>query len=296
MYSKIDENKRKTIFLIVGMYGLVAGLGYVLSVLYDTPGITIGVALGAIIYTLFSYYAADKVALSISKAKPITKQDNPRLWNTVENLCITTGMPMPKVYIMNDPAPNAFATGRDPKHASVAATTGLLDMMTDSELEGVMAHELGHVANYDIRVTTIVFGLFSVISLIADLFMRSLWWGGGRDDNNNGLAVLLGLVMSLVAVFVASMMRMAVSRQREYLADATGVQTTRYPDGLASALQKIGNYKHPTRSGNTATAHMFFENPLKKTDSHEGGIAHLFSTHPPIKKRIERIRTLGTEL
>ena len=279
------------------MFAVVTGLGYALSVLYDSPSLTFFVGIGAIIYTLFSYYMADKVALSISKAKPIEKQDNPRLWNIVENLSITTGQPMPKVYIMNDPAPNAFATGRDPEHASVAATTGLLNMMSDTELEGVMAHEMGHVANYDIRVTTIVFGLFSVVSIISDIFMRSLWWGGGGNRREgNGVMIIVAIVFSMIAALAASLIRMAISRQREYLADATGIQTTRYPDGLASALAKIGSYKHPTRSGSTATAHMFFENPLKKSDQKEGGIAHLFSTHPPIGARIKRIQELGQEL
>ncbi|HIA91897.1 TPA: protease [Candidatus Saccharibacteria bacterium] len=297
MYSKIAENKRKTVYLVLGLFGLIILIGYVISVLYDSPSITLFVGVGAVIYTLFNYYAADKVALSISRAKQVDASSAPRLYKTVENLTIATGMPMPKVYIMNDPAPNAFATGRDPDHASVAATTGLLDMLSDSELEGVMAHELSHVANYDIRVTTIVFGMFSVISLISDFFLRSLWWGGGsRDRNNNGVTLLIGIGVSILAAMVASLIRMAVSRQREYLADASGVMMTRYPDGLASALQKIGSYSRPTSSGSSATAHMFFENPLKKTDKNAGFIANLFSTHPPIAKRIERINQAGTQL
>jgi heat shock protein HtpX len=210
------------------------------------------------------------------------------LWRTVENLAITDGLPMPKVYIMNDPAPNAFATGRDPKRASVCVTSGLLDVMDDQELQGVLAHELGHIKNYDIRVSMIAFALTAVISLLADIMLRLVWF---NDDNrnNNGAFLALGIVAAILAPIVATMIQLAISRQREYLADATGALTTRYPEGLANALQKIENTGSAVKHQNTATAHLFFANPLKG-----GSLANLFSTHPPIQDRIARLRDMGT--
>lgn len=195
---------------------------------------------------------------------------------------------MPKVYIMDDPAMNAFATGRDPKHAVVCATTGLLDALEDQELEGVMAHELGHVKNYDIRVSMFAFGLVSVISLIADLILHFTFFSGGRD--RHPAILLLGIVAAIIAPIAASLIQLAISRRREYLADATGALTTRYPEGLASALEKIGSRGSVTRRANTSTAHLFFANPLSK-----GSIANLFSTHPPIDKRIEALRQMGAK-
>jgi heat shock protein HtpX len=222
-------------------------------------------------------------------ARQVTKQEQPRLYRTVENLAITTGMPMPKVYVIDDPAPNAFATGRDPNHAVVCATTGLLDMMTDTELEGVMAHELGHVKNYDIRVMMIVFGLVSAIGLIADIILRMFWWGGNdRERSPNPIILILGIAAAILAPLAASLVQLAVSRRREYLADSTGALTTRYPEGLASALEKIRDHGSVMRKQNTATAHLFFANPLKGK-----GLANLFSTHPPVEERIARLRGMG---
>ncbi|MEL0261633.1 MAG: M48 family metallopeptidase [Aquiluna sp.] len=228
----------------------------------------------------------------MSGAHQIEKRDNPRLWNIVENLSISEGMPMPKVYIINDPAPNAFATGRNPEKAVVAATTGLLDIMDDNELQGVMAHEMGHVKNYDIRVSTIVFGLVSAIGILADMALRMAWYSSfSRNKNSGQLAlfmVAIGIVGWIIAFLIGPIVSAAVSRQREYLADATGVEMTRYPDGLASALKKLGEYGRPMKKANSAMAHMYISDPLKP-----GMVERAFSTHPPIPKRIERLQQIG---
>lgn len=286
MYSAIAANKRNTVLIMAIFIAIIAGIGYVFSVVYGSTGIFWWTLLGAGIYALIQYFAAAKLALSMNGAKEIKKSDYPRLYRIVENLSITNGMPMPKVYIVNDPAPNAFATGRDPKHAHVAATTGILDLMDDRELEAVMAHEMGHVQNYDIRVMMIVFGLVSAIGLITDIFLRMMWFG--NDDSPNPIFVLLGIVAAILAPVVAILIQAAISRQREYLADATGAMTTRDPDGLASALEKLGSVSTATRRQNSSTAHLFFANPLKGN-----GIAKLFSTHPPIPERVSRLRSMG---
>jgi heat shock protein HtpX len=251
-----------------------------------TPVLTIGFFIGSIIYALITYYGGAKLATAVNGAKEIEKRDNPRLYRIVENLAITEGMPMPKVYIMEDPALNAFATGRDPKHAIVCATTGILDALDDNELEGVMAHELGHVKNYDIRVSMFAFGLVSVVALIADLILHFTFFSD--NDNRHPAIYLLGIVAALVAPIAASFIQLAISRRREYLADATGALTTRYPEGLASALEKISQQGSATRRANSSTAHLFFANPLKG-----GSLAGLFSTHPPIEERIKRLRNMG---
>lgn len=284
MYSAIAANKRNTVIIMILFVLMIAGLGWIFSAVYGSTGIFWGTFIGAGIYTLIQYYAADKIALSVNGAKEIQKRDNPLLYNTVENLAITNGMPMPKVYIIEDSAPNAFATGRDPEHASVAATTGLLDIMSKTELEGVIAHELGHVKNYDIRVMMIVFGLVSVIGLIADIFMRMLWFRD-RDESPPPALMAVGVIAAVLAPIVALVVQLAVSRQREYLADATGAMTTRHPEGLASALGKLKDVSTATRKQNSSTAHLFFANPLKK-----GTMANLFSTHPPLDERIARLR------
>lgn len=269
---------------------IIAGLGYVFSLAYNSTGILWGTLVGASVYTLIQYFAAARLALAVNGAKEIQKSDNPRLFRVVENLSIATGTPMPKVYIMDDPAPNAFATGRDPQHASVAATTGILDILDDTELEAVMAHEMGHVKNYDIRVMMIVFGLVSAIGLIADLLIRMVWFSD--DDNSpNPIFLVLGIVAAIIAPIVAILVQFAVSRQREFLADATGAMTTRYPEGLITALEKIGAHGSVMKRQNNSTAHLFFANPLKSK-----GIAKLFSTHPPIEERIARLRAMGSKI
>ena len=288
MYSQIAANKRKTVLMMVLFVALVAGLGYLFALYVGEPLITPYVLIGAAVYALLSYFLGSRTALAINGAKEIEKKDNPRLWRIVENLAITNGMPMPKVYIMDDPALNAFATGRDPKHASVAATSGLLNALSDTELEGVMAHELGHVKNYDIRVSMLAFALVAVVSILADIMLRMVWFRD-RDNNNGGnIFLVIGIVAAILAPLVATMIQLAISRKREYLADATGALTTRYPEGLATALEKIGAQGRPMRRQHTATAHLFFANPLKQK-----AFAGLFSTHPPIEDRVRALREMG---
>ncbi len=290
MYSAIARNKRNTVLILLVFVLLLGGLGLLAQYAYGRPGdwsIAILVVAGAAVYALFQYFFADKQAIAMSGAiGPITKADEPRLYRTVENLSIATGTPMPKVYIVQDPAPNAFATGRDPQHAVVAATTGLLELLDDDELEGVMAHELGHVRNYDIRVSLIVYGLVVAVGILSDILLRMAFFGRGR--NNNPVVLVFGLVAMIVAPLVASLVQLAISRQREYLADATAALTTRYPDGLASALAKLEAYGRPLRRQNSSMAHLWIANPLKP-----GGLDRLFSTHPPIEARIQRLREMG---
>ena len=299
MYKAIAANKRNTIIIIGLFVALIAGLSYWWGQATGNGSGAIMVIVFAAGYALFQYYAAGSIAVMMSGAQQIQKSDNPRLWNTVENLAITEGMPMPKVYIIEDPAPNAFATGRDPKHAIVAATTGLLAIMDDSELEGVMAHEMSHVKNYDIRVSTIVFGLVSAIGILADMAMRIAFWGGvfgggGNDrDRREGndfaiVSMLIGLVASIIAFLIGPLIQAAVSRQREYLADATGAEITRYPEGLARALQKLADYGRPMRRKSTAMAHLYIADPIKP-----GLVERAFSTHPPIPDRIARLKKIG---
>jgi len=290
MYSEIASNKRKT-WLIIALFGVIIGiLGWIVSNIYGQPYFLYLAFVVGGVYALIQYFAAAKLALAMNGAKEVTKKEEPRLYRTVENLSIATGMPMPKVYVIEDPAPNAFATGRDPKHAVVAATRGLLDIMDDTELEGVIAHEMGHVKNYDIRVMMIVFGLVSAIGLIADIIFHMFFWGGNDDERSpNPVFIVLGIAAAIIAPIVATLVQLAVSRRREYLADSTGALTTRYPEGLANALEKIRDHGSAMKRQNTATAHLFFANPLKGK-----GVAKFFSTHPPIEDRIARLRKMNT--
>jgi heat shock protein HtpX len=292
MYSAIAANKRNTV-LIVGGFVLLLGTLAWLWGQYSGNGsgafLIIAFVAG---YALFQYYASGSIAVAMSGAKQISKGDNPRLYRMVENLAISQGLPMPRVYIINDPAPNAFAAGRDPKHAVVAATTGLLEIMDDQELEGVMAHELGHVKNYDIRVSTVVFGLVAAVGILADFALRMAFFAGSNRNRDSGalglILILIGVVGWIVAWLIGPLVRAAVSRQREYLADASGAEMTRYPEGLARALQKLGEYGRPMRRVDSAMAHMFINDPVKP-----GFVERAFSTHPPIPKRIARLREMG---
>jgi heat shock protein HtpX len=289
MYSDITDNKRKTVFIMLIFFVFLALIIFIFDkYLGGSMSVFYGGLIGSLIYVVISYFIGARMALAVNGAKQIQKSDNPRLWRTVENLAITDGLPMPKVYIMNDPSPNAFATGRDPKHSSVCVTQGLLDIMDDQELQGVLAHELGHVKNYDIRVSMVAFALTAVISFVADIMIRLTWFGGGDREEDNQLFFIFGIVAAILAPIVASLIQLAVSRQREYLADATGALTTRYPEGLISALAKIQRTGSVAKNQNTATAHLFFVNPLKKNHS----LAGLFSTHPPIDQRIARLRDM----
>lgn len=289
MYRAIAKNKRNTVFIILLFLLIIGGLAALAAAIYNDVTIVIITLVIATGYAVIQYFAASSLALSMSGAHEIQKADNPRLYRIVENLSITTGTPMPKVYIINDPAPNAFATGRDPEHASVAATTGILELLSDSELEGVMAHEIGHVRNYDIRVSMIVFGLVVAVGFIADMLLRMAFFGG-RNNNNGGnpVVLVLGLAAFIVAPIVAAAVQAAISRQREYLADATGALTTRHPDALASALQKLSEYGRPMQRQNSGMAHMWIADPNKP-----GFMAKLFSTHPPIPDRIKRLGEIG---
>ncbi|MBL3698555.1 M48 family metalloprotease [Leucobacter luti] len=287
MYSAIRRNKVNSFLVILLFIGIVGGLGWLAAAIYQSPGIVITVVVISMGYALIQYFMAGKQAISMSGAQRITQADNPRLYRIVENLAITTGTPMPEVYIVHDPAPNAFATGRDPEHAMVAATTGLLDIMTDAELEGVMAHELGHVRNYDIRVSMIVYGLVVAVGMIADVLVRMAFFS--RNNNNgNPIVLVFGLVAMLVAPLVATIVQLAVSRQREYLADATGALTTRHPEALASALHKLSEYGRPLQKQQSSMAHLWIADPLKP-----GMMQRLFATHPPIPDRIRRLLDMG---
>ena len=285
MYSAIAANKRNTLLIMAIFIGVVAAAGWALSMMFGHASLTPWIIGGAAIYAIVQYFIASKLAIAMTGAKQIQKADNPRLYRMVENLSITTGMPMPKVYVIDDPAPNAFATGRDPEHAIVAATTGIMEVMSDRELEAVMAHEMGHVQNYDIRVSMIAFGLVSVIGIMSDIALRMMFFGGDNRNNGNPYALIIGIVVIILAPIASALIQAAISRQREYLADATGAMTTRDSEGLASALEKLAQHGRPMKRQSQSTAHLFFSNPLKS-----GGLAKLFSTHPPLEDRITRLR------
>jgi heat shock protein HtpX len=304
-YSEESANRRNSLFLALVVIAFLAAFGFVIGfsigygsgdeVAFGIGALVIAVGIGTI-SALFSYYSGDKLVLSSSHAKEISPQQAPALYDVVNEMAIAAGVPMPKVYIIEDPSPNAFATGRDPQHSSVAVTTGLLQKMNREELQGVLGHEMSHVRNYDIRFTLIVGVMVGSMALLAGLFLRyTFFFGGGRRGNNRegggGLAIvmlLLGVVMSVVSYFFGALVQMAVSRQREYLADASSVELTRNPHGLESALAKLASDNEPLHSANGATQHLYIVNPLKKL----GGGSNLFSTHPPIVDRINRLRAL----
>ncbi len=286
MYSQITSNKRKTVLIMCLFILLIVGLGFLLGTLNHSPSLVYFVISFGLLYAIISYWAGTKWSLALNQAKEIQKKDNPRLWRIIENLAITDGLPMPKVYIMDDPAPNAFATGRDPDHASVCATQGLLDIMDDKELQGVFAHEMAHIKNYDIRVSMIAFALAAAITIIADIILRITFFSDDEREQNP-LFLVLGIIAAIMAPVIATMIQLAISRKREYLADASGVLATRYPEGLESALAKIAQSGSALKKQNTATAHFFFANPLK---GHS--ITNLFSTHPPIDERIARLKKM----
>ncbi|MFZ6991148.1 M48 family metalloprotease [Curtobacterium sp. RRHDQ66] len=294
MYSAIARNKRNTVVIVFVFLLIIGALGFLGGYLAGNVSIGVIVLVVAIGYAVLQYFTASRQATAIAGGIEIDRNTEPRLWRTVENLAIATGMPMPRVYVIRDPSPNAFATGRDPEHAVVAATTGLLEIMDDQELQGVMAHELGHVRNYDIRVSTMVFGLVVAVGLIADVLLRiSIFSGlaGGRNRNNdngggaNPILIIAGIVAVLVAPIAAMGVQAAVSRQREYLADATGALTTRHPEGLARALEKLGAHGRPMQTQNSSMAHLWIADPMKP-----GLMDRLFSTHPPLPDRIARLR------
>jgi heat shock protein HtpX len=306
-YSEESANRRNSFLLAFIVIAFLAVFGFVIGfsigygsgneVAFGIGALAIAVGIGSL-SALFSYYGGDKLVLSSSHAQAVTSEQAPQLYNVINEMAVAAGVPMPKVYIIDDPSPNAFATGRDPQHSSVAVTSGLLQKMNREELQGVLGHELSHVRNYDIRFTLFVGVMVGSIALLAGFFLRyTFWFGGGRRSNNDnnsgggGLAIILlvvGLVMAALSYFFGALVQMAVSRQREYLADASSVELTRNPHGLESALAKLAADKEPLHSVNGATQHLYIVNPLKKL----GGGSTLFSTHPPIVDRINRLRQL----
>lgn len=293
MYSQITSNKRQSVILVMVFIIIIIGLGYIFDIVAETGefiGLTFAIGF-SFIMTMISYFQGDKIALWSSGAKPATKEDNAYVYRMIENLSITSGLPVPKVYIIDDPAINAFATGRKPETASVAVTTGAIDKLTNEELEGVLAHEMSHIQNYDIRFMTLVVVLVGAISILAHIFLRAriLPRGNNREGGNAGtILMLVGIVLAILSPIVAELIKLAISRRREYLADASGSLLTRYPEGLARALEKIGAENQPMRNANEATAHLFFSNPFagKKFLS-------IFSTHPPIEERVKRLRGMA---
>jgi len=286
LYTQQSKNVSKTWLLMSMFFVIVIGIGFFFSQYYRNPNILYFFVVFSIGMKVVSYWYSDKIALSINHAKQIQEKDNQELWHIVENLSITAGLPMPKLYIIEDSSPNAFATGRNKEHAVVAVTTGLLQILEKNEIEGVIAHELSHIGNKDILLSTVVVVLVGFVSIIADVFLRSLIWGGGRDRENNGggLMVIIGIILSILAPIFATLIQLAISRKREFLADASGALLTRYPEGLANALTKISKYSQPMKYANNATAHLFISNPFSSKK-----VSNLFSTHPPVEARVKAL-------
>ena len=301
MFEQIRSNKRKSVALIAAFVVILVAVGFAIGILIGHGLIaTIAALIFAAAMAFFSYWKADVIALRVSRAVPADPDQYRRLHNLVEGLCIASGLPKPGVYIVNDPAPNAFATGRNPKHAAIAVTTGLLDKMNRVELEGVLAHELSHVRNYDILVSTLAVTLVGSIAILTDVGIRMMWWNGGRvrrsgdrDDGGNPLAII-GFVLLIFAPIIAKLMQAAVSRRRETLADVSACQLTRYPPGLIAALEKLRDDTTVTHSATTATAHLWIEQPLSGVadEGKLGRLHRLFDTHPPLEERIELLREL----
>lgn len=301
MYKEIDSNKRNTFFLIFFFVIFIIALGWVLSYIFDNQIILILAVIIAVTQSWISYYYADKLVLMMSRAKgPIKKKDNPELYRLVENLCLAAGLPMPKIYVISDSAPNAFATGRNPDHAVICMTSGILQKLEKVELEGVVAHELSHIGNYDILLQTVVVTLVGIIVLISDFSLRTMFFRRRSEGEGGGILLLIGLLLLILSPIFASLIQLAVSRKREYLADASAGLLTRYPDGLARALEKISVDREPLEVANRATAHLYIVNPVKRQTAREeksdgSWFANLFSTHPPIKDRVKKLREMIVE-
>lgn len=291
MYSQIDSNKRKTSVLIAIFLAFIISIAWFADQYlgYNYELVILAVIISALM-TIVGYYKGDAIALMSTGAKEIVEKDNQRIFHLVENLGITAGVPTPKIYLIDSPALNAFACGRDPEHASIALTTGIINALNDQELEGVIAHEMSHVKNYDIRLMTIIVVLVGTIALVSNWFFRIRLFGGKRDNDNgggqsSGIIMAIGLILLILSPIIAELIKLAVSRKREYLADADGALLTRYPEGLASALEKISSSNIPMANASAATAHLFISNPLKAKS-----FTGLFSTHPPIEDRINKLR------
>ena len=288
LYTHKDANIRKTWLIFTLFFAVVIGIGFAFSQVYRDPGILYIAVFLSIFMSVLSYWYSDKIVLKMSHAVPVEMKNAPELYRIVENLAITAGLPMPRVYLIPESAPNAFATGRNPEHAVVAVTEGLLERLDRSELEGVLAHEMSHIGNSDMLVSTVAVVLVGFISILSDWFLRSRLWGGRDNDNRSGgVLILIGLALSILAPVAASLMQLAISRRREFLADASGALLTCYPEGLASALQKISADKTPLRVANNTTAHLWFTNPFKGKGAF---LSKMFMTHPPIEDRIRALK------
>ena len=296
MYEQIASNKRKSFFLVLFFLCFIFFLAWLLGELtgFGTAGLVLAVVI-AVSMTIGSYYASDKIVLAISKARPVQKEEYPYLYNVVEGLAIAAGIPKPRCYVIDDTAPNAFASGRNPKNSVVVVTTGLLDKLNRVELEGVIAHEMSHIKNYDMLVQTLAVVMVGVIALLSDWILRSFLFGGRRRSSDRGrgnagsILIIVGLVLAILSPIIAQLIRLAISRKREFLADASGALITRYPKGLASALRKLSSDREPLEVANKATAHLYTINPLKDL---KGGVNKLFSTHPPIEERIAALEEM----
>lgn len=294
MYNQIDVNKRRTVYMFLVFLILIIGIGWGLSYIYNDQTILYIAIIIAVIQSWISYFFADSISLAVTGAKVASPQQYGELHRLVENLSITSGLTKPNIYVIDDPSPNAFATGRDPKHAAIAVTTGLLQILEKRELEGVLAHELAHVGNRDILVMTVAVTLVGAIVLISDIMMRSWFWRS-RDDSDSkagGLVIIIAIVLAILAPLFAQLIQLAISRKREYLADATGSLMTRFPEGLASALQKIETYERPMKSANRATAHLFINEPFGVKEEKTSWLSSVFSTHPPIADRVRKLKEM----
>lgn len=297
LYTQQETNISKTWFFLIGFFGLVIGVGWVFAQVNNNPAILVIAVVLALVMNIGAFWFSDSIVLGMVHAQQVEKkEDAPELWNIVENLSITAGLPMPRVYIVADESPNAFATGRDPKHAAIAVHTGLMRILSRSELEGVLAHELSHIGNRDTLISTIAVVLAGMVAILSDWMLRSMLWGGRRSGNDRDsgggiVMILIGVAVAILAPLFATMMKLAISRKREFLADASGALLTRYPEGLASALEKIENMHVESATANSATATLYFANPFEGSSRF---IAKLFSTHPPTEERIAALRNLPT--
>lgn len=293
IYTHQDENIWKTWGLMALFFSVIVIFGWFFSYLYGSTVVLYIALVFAVFMNIFSYWFSDKIVLKLHRATVATRNEYFDLWNAVENLSITAGLPMPRLFVIDDPAPNAFATGRNKEHAVICVTTGLLTILNKNELEGVIAHELSHIGNYDMLLSTVVVVMAGFVAMLSDLFLRSHIWRGGHDRNNNGglIFLVLGLILAILTPIAATLIRLAISRKREFLADASGALLTRYPEGLASALRKISAVSLPMRRANNATAHLFITNPFGAKST--TGLHKLFMTHPPVEERIHALRLDG---
>jgi len=292
LYTQAESNSRKTWLLVTGFLILIIFVGWLFSYYFQNQGILIFAVIFSILTSFFSYWYSDKVILALTKAKPIEKKDNPELYRIVENLCITAGLPLPKIYILEETQPNAFATGRNKNHAVIAVTRGLLEKLERPELEGVIAHELSHIGNKDMLLQTIIVILAGIVAMLSNFFLRISYFGSGRRrDSGSSILIIGGIIAAILAPIAATLIRLAISRKREFLADASGALLTRYPEGLARALEKISNDPHPLRVANDSTNHLYIASPLRGEEK-TSWFHKLFMTHPPVKERIKALREM----